>query len=120
MFAAGDVVTGPNTVIEAIAAGKKTALMIDRYIRNEPLEQPAELQLPQVYIEPVKIDVEDKTKRAETPRAPAEWRRRNFAEVEFALSVEEATPEASRCLRCDLELIQCEDKTNNNCEGKSA
>ena len=33
---------------------------------------------------------------------------------------EEATPEASRCLRCDLELIQCEDKTNKNSEGKSA
>ena len=120
VFAAGDVVTGPNTVIEAIAAGKMAALMIDRYIRNEPLEQPAELQLPQVYIEPVKIDVEEIVKRAETPRAPAEWRRRNFAEVEVALSVEEATPEASRCLRCDLELIQCEDKTNKNSEGKSA
>ena len=119
VFAAGDVITGPNTVIEAIAAGKKVAVMIDRYIQNEPLEQPAELQLPQVYIEPVKIDVEEMTKRAETPRAPAEWRRRNFAEVEVALSAEEAIPEASRCLRCDLELIQRETKNNKNIGGKS-
>ena len=119
VFAAGDVVTGPNTVIEAIADGKKASVMIDRYIRNEQLEQPAELQLPQVYIEPVKIDIEEMIKRAETPRAPAEWRRRNFAEVEVTLSVEEATPEASRCLRCDLELIQRETNNNKNSGGKS-
>jgi hypothetical protein len=44
--------------------------------------------------------------RAETPRAPAEWRRRNFAEVEVTFSPEEATREACRCLRCDLEFTQ--------------
>jgi len=42
--------------------------------------------------------------RVETPRAPAEWRRRNFAEVEVSLSIDEAYREARRCLRCDLEF----------------
>jgi len=38
VFAGGDVVTGPATVIEAIAAGRKAALYIDRYIRGEHVE----------------------------------------------------------------------------------
>jgi len=108
VFAAGDVVTGPNTVVEAIAAGKKAAVMIDRFVRNEELVQPAEPCLPRVYVEPVKVDAEEvqPTDRVETPRAPAEWRKRNFAEVEVSLSIDEATHEARRCLRCDLEFTK--------------
>ena len=110
VFAAGDVVTGPNTVIEAIAAGKKTAIMIDRYINGESLDQPTELNLPKVYVEPVEVGDDDlsKVERVETPRATVDWRKRNFAEVEVSLSVEEALREARRCLRCDLEFTQSE------------
>jgi NADH-quinone oxidoreductase subunit F len=112
VFAAGDVVTGPNTVIEAIAAGKRAAVMIDRYIRNEDMAQPPELLLPRVYVEPVSIDEQEdeELKRVETPRASVEWRKRNFAEVEVSLSVEEATREARRCLRCDLEFTKPEEE----------
>ncbi len=108
VFAAGDVVTGPNTVIEAIAAGKKTALMIDHYIKGEKLDQPAELKLPRIYIEPLEVEAEEAllTGRIETPRASVDWRKRNFAEVEVSLSIEEAMCEAKRCLRCDLEFTQ--------------
>ena len=108
VFAAGDVVTGPNTVIEAIAAGKKAALMIDHYIKGEKLDQPAELNLPRVYIEPLEVEAEEAllTGRVETPRASVDWRKRNFAEVEVSLSVDEAKREALRCLRCDLEFTQ--------------
>ena len=38
VFAGGDAVSGPATVIEAIAAGKKAAHYIDRYIRGEHVE----------------------------------------------------------------------------------
>jgi NADH-quinone oxidoreductase subunit F len=108
VFAAGDVVTGPNTVIDAIAAGKKAAEMINHYIKGEKLDQPAELKLPRVYIEPWDVEPEEalQTKRVETPRASVDWRKRNFAEVEVSLSVEEAMREAKRCLRCDLEFTQ--------------
>jgi len=108
VFAAGDVVTGPNTVIDAIADGKKAAVMIERYLKNQPMLQPAEPRLPRVYIEPATVDEGEElsTDRAETPRAPAEWRKRNFAEVEVSLSIDEATCEARRCLRCDLEFTQ--------------
>ena len=118
VFAAGDVVTGPNTVVESIAAGKKAAVMIDRYLKNEPLlQEPAEPRLPKVYVEPVTIDPEIVPKdRAETPRAPAEWRKRNFAEVEVSFSIREATAEAYRCLRCDLEFTQPKEEEINKDE----
>jgi NADH-quinone oxidoreductase subunit F len=106
VFAAGDVVTGPNTVVEAIAGGKKVAVMIDRYLRQEEMVQPVEARLPKVYVAPITAVEEEQRDRIETPRASIEWRKRNFAEVEVALSVEEATAEASRCLRCDLEFTQ--------------
>jgi len=107
VFAAGDVVTGPNTVVEAIAAGKRAAVMIDRFVREEKLIQPAKPCLPRLYVEPVGEDIrEAAASRVETPRAPAEWRTRNFAEVEVSLSVDEATHEACRCLRCDLEFTK--------------
>ena len=108
VFAAGDVVTGPNTVIEAIAAGKKAAIMIDRYIRGEDMLKETLPYKPTIYIEPVEMDHEEvqEARRIETPRAPSEWRCRNFAEVEVSLSLEEARKEAQRCLRCDLEFTK--------------
>lgn len=112
VFAAGDVVTGPNTVVEAIAAGKRAAAMIERFVRKEKLIQPAEPCLPRLYVEPAPEDIrEAATSRVETPRAPAAWRTRNFTEVEVSLSIDEATHEACRCLRCDLEFTQCQEKT---------
>ena len=108
VFAAGDVVTGPNTIVDAIAAGKKAALMIDRFVWGQDLKEPVPSRLPQVYVEPLATLEEepDQVPRAELPRAPADWRKRNFAEVEVSLSAEEAAREARRCLRCDLEFTQ--------------
>jgi len=107
VFAAGDAVTGPNTVVKAIASGKSAARMIRRYLLGEDLSAVvAEPNLPTVYVEPVGDDPDDagELKRVETPRASVEWRKRNFAEVEVSLSIEEAAHEARRCLRCDLEF----------------
>jgi NADH-quinone oxidoreductase subunit F len=106
VFAGGDVVTGPNTVVDAIAAGKKAAVMIDRYLRGEELKQPAERRIPRHYVEPLKTNGTGSLSRTEVPRIPAESRKRGFAEVELTLSPEEAVREASRCLRCDLEFTQ--------------
>ena len=108
VFAAGDVVTGPNTVVDAIAAGKRAARMIDRYVRKQELTEKSEAYLPRVYVPPVSEDLADMPSldRVQTPRAPAEWRRRNFAEVEVSLSIDEAHRESRRCLRCDLEFTQ--------------
>ena len=108
VFAGGDVVTGPNTVVDAIAAGKKAAIMIDRYLRGEKLRQPEEPRIPKEYVEPILLTEEelDDIRRAEAPRVPPQLRRRSFAEVETALSEADARREATRCLRCDLEFTQ--------------
>ncbi len=107
VFAGGDVARGPNTVVDAIADGKRAATMIDRYVRGEQLQQPPEVRLPRVYVPPVQVSEEiAAARRVETPRAAVEWRKRGFAEVEMSLTPEEAAREASRCLRCDLEFVQ--------------
>jgi NADH-quinone oxidoreductase subunit F len=50
VFAGGDVVTGPKTVIEAIAAGKKAAISIDCYLKGEPVEREVPLPSTTVYM----------------------------------------------------------------------
>ena len=111
VFAGGDVVTGPNTVVNAIATGKKVALMIGRYLRGEELRQPGAALLPDVYMEPLALDEDElaEADRIEPPMVPSASRRQNFDEVELSLSVEDATREARRCLRCDLEFTQPEE-----------
>jgi NADH-quinone oxidoreductase subunit F len=108
VFAGGDVVTGPNTVVDAIAAGRKAALVIDRYLTGQPLRQPAEPLTPTVYIEPHSITQEelDTLRRATPPTIPLDDRKRSFAEVELTLSEEDARNESRRCLRCDLEFTR--------------
>ncbi|MCD4749477.1 MAG: FAD-dependent oxidoreductase [Thermoanaerobaculales bacterium] len=113
VFAAGDVVTGPNTIIDAIADGKKAAVMIDHFVRGEELVQPVKSLMPTVRLEAVEVEPEEsRDDRVETPRASVEWRKRNFAEVEVGLSMREATREARRCLRCDLEFVEAETQSD--------
>jgi len=107
VFAAGDVITGPNTIIDAVADGKRAAAMIDLHIRGEALVLPARSIEPLPYLDPPEIDESvSRDLRVETPRASVEWRKRNFAEVEVGLSMQEAHCEAGRCLRCDLEFAE--------------
>ncbi|MCX6374742.1 MAG: FAD-dependent oxidoreductase, partial [Armatimonadetes bacterium] len=104
VFAGGDLVTGPNTVADALAAGKKAASVIDRHLRGEALAPEPTVRLPEFLLEPAHVgeDEREQARRAEPPVIPVESRRKNFAEVEMALSAEQAHAEARRCLRCDL------------------
>ncbi|MCK5126847.1 MAG: FAD-dependent oxidoreductase [candidate division Zixibacteria bacterium] len=114
VFAAGDVITGPNTVIDAIADGKRSAIMIDRFIRGEKMVQGAQVKLPQTYLAPSTNgdEPEKSNKRIEGKHLPADTRRCNFDEVELCLSEKAATCEAGRCLRCDLEFTQDNEDEN--------
>ena len=105
VFAGGDVVTGPNTVVEAIAAGKRAAAMMKRHLSGEPLELPREPARPRVYIPPATVtEDEARSERVEPPTVPLAVRTRSFAEVELSLTDESARREARRCLRCDLDF----------------
>jgi NADPH-dependent glutamate synthase beta subunit-like oxidoreductase len=114
VFAGGDAATGPHTVVDAIAAGKKAAIVIERYLRGEELVQPAAPRIPKIYIEPEKVDEskEQDASRAEQPVISLKSRKSGFDEVELSLDEENAIREAGRCLRCDLEFTQ--PKQNQN------
>jgi NADH-quinone oxidoreductase subunit F len=117
VFAGGDLVTGPNTVVEAVAAGKKTAKVIDRYLCGQELVEPPRVKLPEVFLEPAAVSDEEfeDVPRAEPATLDAKSRKKNFAEVELPLSVEQAKREARRCLRCDLEFTQCKEDERAKC-----
>ena len=105
VFAGGDVVTGPNTVIDSIAMAKKAARMIDRYIAGKILKEISRPVLPSVYLPPPEITTEsDDLKRVATPEIPVSSRKHSFSEVELCISEADAVCEAKRCLRCDLEF----------------
>jgi NADH-quinone oxidoreductase subunit F len=108
VFAGGDVVTGPNTVVDAIASGKRAAYVIDRWLRGESPQRPMAPQLPKTYVAPVAVEQAelDSAKRAEPPRARPETRVGNLREVEHSLSIDDARREARRCLRCDLDFTR--------------
>jgi NADH-quinone oxidoreductase subunit F len=108
VFAGGDLVTGPNTVVDAIAAGRTAARVIDRYLRGVELREPARSSLPDVFVEPATIENEsdEQTIRAEPPTIPPESRKKSFAEVEMSLAEAAALREARRCLRCDLRFTR--------------
>jgi len=125
VFAGGDLVTGPNTVVDAIAAGRKAAGVIDRYLRGEELVEPPKVKLPAVFIEPAVAgdeELED-AERVEPATLSAKSRKKSFEEVERQLSVEQARREARRCLRCDLDFTRRSENKEAECtavEEKSA
>ncbi|MFZ2053190.1 MAG: NADH-quinone oxidoreductase subunit NuoF [Candidatus Aminicenantales bacterium] len=105
VFAGGDAVTGPGTVVEAMAAGKLAARMIEKYLEGEGLEREYALTRPSIYIESVELTEKElaRTKRPKMPRLTRTARKKNFKEVELGLTEEAAIAEARRCLRCELE-----------------
>jgi NADH-quinone oxidoreductase subunit F len=117
VFAGGDLVTGPNTVADALAAGKKAAAVIDCYLRGESLAPEPTVNLPEFFLEPADVgeDEREQARRAEPPVIPVESRRKNFAEVEMALSTEQAHAEARRCLRCDLAFTRRRKENEPKC-----
>ena len=105
VFAGGDVVSGPATVIEAMAAGKKAAVSIHRYLRGESQERSYEVTRPTREVSPVELSGNEleELKRPIMPCLAIDQRATNFKEVELGFTKEQAIQEAKRCLRCDLE-----------------
>ncbi|MFC1482404.1 FAD-dependent oxidoreductase [Myxococcota bacterium] len=108
IFAGGDVVTGPHTVIHAIAAGKRAAVNIDLYLRGVQSQRPGRARLPEVYLEPglLSTSADQEVARAEPERLSLQARLDGFFEVEQVLSESQAAKESTRCLRCDLEFTR--------------
>jgi len=100
VFAGGDAVSGPASVIEAIAAGRQAAISIDKYLGgggdiDETLAPPEEEVAP--------LEGAEEKRRPQMPTLPVKKRLSDFSQVELGYSDEIAIEEAMRCLRCDLE-----------------
>lgn len=95
IFAGGDCVTGPATVIRAIAAGKVAAANIDNYLGFNHLIS-CDVEIPRA-----RMEDRPACGRVNMTERPANERKHDFEEVECGMSHEEACQEASRCLRCD-------------------
>jgi len=103
VFGGGDVVLGPATVAEAMAAGKRGALSIDRYLRGQALKITPTVKK-KTFEELEREEVEpSEDLRTKMPTLPLEKRVRCFGQVELGFSEHMALREAKRCLRCDLE-----------------
>ncbi len=108
VFAGGDLVTGPNTVVDAVAAGKITALSIDQYLSGKEVKREYKITRPSKYIEPLELSEEETdelmlAKRPVMPCLSPDKRKYNLLEVEQGFTEKQAIKEAQRCLRCELE-----------------
>lgn len=104
VFAGGDCESGPATVVQAIAAGRRAAVAIDAYVSGRSPE--AACKAPSVGLErhkPTFFDIGAKP-LSETPRAPIPGlpvaEREGFREVELGYEEAVARQEAARCLQC--------------------
>lgn len=102
VFAGGDAVTGPSSIIEAIAAGRKAASAIDRYLGGDGDigEKLVTVEEPQPCLG--RDEGFASWPRVRMPALPAEQRSAGFALVELGFDEEKAIAEAKRCLQCDL------------------
>jgi NADPH-dependent glutamate synthase beta subunit-like oxidoreductase len=101
VFAGGDVVSGPSSVVEAIASGRKAAISIDRYLRGEDLRAGREVKVKRIKKQPREgLDKIKKKVRQLTLLLPVEQRGRNFKEVKAGFSEETAMDEVQRCMTC--------------------
>ncbi|MGA2468681.1 MAG: FAD-dependent oxidoreductase, partial [Thermodesulfobacteriota bacterium] len=92
VFAGGDMVTGPGTIVESMAHGRKAAISIDRYLRGEDLLQGRESEGTQ--ISPLR-SLLPYSKREEREVLPD-----MVKPLGPGLTPEEAMEEARRCLNC--------------------
>ena len=107
VFAGGDVRTGANIAIQAVAAGKEVALSIVRMFNGQDM---AEGREPMIFTGKEEYrDVplhEPKRARAIMPVRAASERIRDFEEFELGLDAETGIAEASRCISCGA-CCQC-------------
>jgi len=104
IFAGGDAVRGPQTVVEAIADGRQAAISIDRYLSGLDLRLGRDVAWKAI-TEP-QIEEYDPAARAQMPRLEPHERVKNFAEVQQGFAEEMAVQEARRCISCGACCVQ--------------
>ena len=109
IFAGGDVITGPATVIEAVEAGKRAAHYMAKYLKGEKLPEEW-IEEPPIGTHWTEIPEDEPVKnRMKPPTSSMENRLSGFEEVTLLVDEETAREEAARCLDCGgcCECYQC-------------
>ncbi len=103
VFAGGDAVTGPATVVQAIGGGKRAARAIHAFLRAEAFPQNVPPR-PRDMVPPMTMDYHEKSfiQRQEIPIIDLDRRLHTFDQVELGLDEIAAKLEAKRCMRCDI------------------
>ena len=103
VFAGGDVVSGPASVIEAIADGRRAAITMDKYLGGDgDIDEalaPSEEEIAPFSIE----EIEGEKYRPSMKMLPADRRITCYDQVAQGYDEQQAVEETQRCLRCDLE-----------------
>ncbi len=106
VFAGGDALYGPKSVVEAVACGKEAAESIHRYINGRDLREDRSQDW--TYEKPDLAGLEKQKRSSMRTIAPSE-RKGNFKEIALGFTEEEVRKEAERCLKCGIcsECYQC-------------
>lgn len=108
VFAGGDVVSGPLSVIDAIASGKRAADAIHRYLRNMPPKEIEEIPVLKPLDEKI-VSLIMKAVRQKMPTLPSEQRIKTFDEVNLGFTWQQALLESRRCLNCGAGAVISDD-----------
>jgi len=110
LFAAGDGVTGPSTVVESMASGRSAARSIHAHLSGEEIParktgRPADKDYPEI---PKNIP---SLSRPTMPEQQPGVRKENFSEVAVGLNESQVLFESERCLQCGIcsECFLCAD-----------
>ncbi len=99
LFAAGDAVSGPSSVVEAMAQGREAAISVHRMMSDEPLRYGRAYEGPYIREFPIDVSGAIQRERVSIPTvgrgAPGDFR-----ELEATLDDEAARREAERCYSC--------------------
>ncbi|MHB1296383.1 MAG: FAD-dependent oxidoreductase [Anaerolineae bacterium] len=103
VFAVGDAVLGPATVVEAVAQANKVAMAVDEYLQNGSVARKPGLQ--EYTTVPLAWNMEEyaQAHRPEMPVQEPAVRKANWSEVELGFAEQVCREECKRCLRCDIE-----------------
>ena len=98
LFAAGDAVSGPSTIVRAMASGKRAAIMVDCFLRGVDMHSEPE-EAPDIFSEEP-TDAIPSVERTARRKLPASECVHNFKETVQPFNMYEADLEAERCLTC--------------------
>ena len=104
VFAGGDILAGPQSVVHAISEGKKAAQSIDEYItgRNLRVRKRAWMQV----LEPGFANPDAETIAAvKSPKRPVEQRIASHEEIDLPYEEEQARRQAARCRQCHVQTV---------------